>query len=483
MTKLKYNIRVKCIDGSLGKDEYIVYDKAGTFSIGRGSFEKLQEKKCSRKQVSIIINDDNSYYISSNGVNPSYLKKHDEEYFVQMNKDQNYVLNDKDCFSLLFEMFTFMVVFESNEKINSNNNSNIGNSSNKGSNSNDSSSVGSANDSSSNKNNKRKLEQEQTDDKPKKMCPYGANCFRKNPAHFEEFDHNDIDKKQQQKQHKDDGDNESLQKQQQQQKQNENDEQSKQSENKKINNTNVNGNSISNNNKPSQQLKQEQEQENNSNIGKIIGPKYKKKKLTDALKERSLAFPFISTTTFEYDIEKATEIAAKAISEYLSFHEQDGDDIKLKMMVEKSVYSDQLIENFKKLFNNKWDKRFEIVKINNSNSLEQFNCNCKLFASETNWRLKKTPQNKVLYDEMLDGQFEKETKNRFPNPGKIGKVYPIPISNSNCILKKEYGVETVVLVLGPNMSEKKPDQFKDYKEASPILLESYHSLFSVLDNF
>uniref|UniRef100_UPI0008521CB8 DDB_G0293866 n=1 Tax=Dictyostelium discoideum TaxID=44689 RepID=UPI0008521CB8 len=228
---------------------------------------------------------------------------------------------------------------------------------------------------------------------------------------------------------------------------------------------------------------------NNMGAGssKIIGPKYRKKRLTDALKERSLAFPFISTSTFGFNIDDATEISANAISEYLHFHEKE-DDIKLKMMVEKSIYSDNLIQSFKKHFNDKWDKRFEIIKIENSNSLEQFNLGCKLFATESTWRLKKTPQNKQLYEMLDTGTFEKVTKNLYPNCGKIGKVYPISLQNNkqlvNSILHKEYGIDIVILVLGVNMNPNKPDAFKENSElAKPLLLETYHSLFNALDNF
>jgi len=229
----------------------------------------------------------------------------------------------------------------------------------------------------------------------------------------------------------------------------------------------------------------DQKNEEISNAGKIVGPKYKKKKLADVHKPRSLVFPFISSIKCGIEIEKAAHIAAEAIQEYLAFHPNE-DDIKLKMFIEKSIHSESL-DHFKKIFGNKWDKRFEIISIENLNSIEPFSNNCRLYATETTWRLKKTPQNKFLYDDMLavdnkPNNFEKDTKNRFPNPAKIGKSYPVPVS-SETILNKEYGVEIVILVLGPNQNPLKPDCLKSYTESLPLLKETYHSLFTVLDNF
>lgn len=151
------------------------YDKYGSYTIGRGDFD-IQEKKCSRKQISIIRNTDNSNYIVCNGVNPSYLKKNDQEFFVQMVKDQNYPIENGDCFSMIYESFTFQVMVESKIK----------------------QTVVKPPTSTTNDDKKRKVienEGNKGDEKKKKkdeqlpICPHGPSCYRKNPNHFEEYSH------------------------------------------------------------------------------------------------------------------------------------------------------------------------------------------------------------------------------------------------------------------------------------------------------
>ncbi|KAF2078222.1 hypothetical protein CYY_000512 [Polysphondylium violaceum] len=521
-------------DGTF-KDYENVYDQFGSSFIGRGDFD-IQEKKCSRKQISIIRNNDNSNFIACNGVNPSYLKKHDQEFFVQMVRDQNYPIENGDCFSMIYESFTFQIIIES--KKNKQQQSNSNNSDNE-------------NNTTTDKKRKAIDSDEKVEEKKKKkdelpVCPHGASCYRKNPTHFQEYSHPWNEKKsvsdddQETKNPKDlkpdlnktsttttpktitdnvpikQPDLQIQQKKPQPQPQPpqpNNDQQPqpqikkdipkkltlqdiKKDEPKKTipTTTTSSKNDITIPNPiptpnplvaASNNDKAQQQSEEISNAGKIVGPKYKKKKLSDVHKPRTLVFPFLSSIKCGIDIDKAAEIASQAIQEYLQFH-QNEEDIKLKMVIEKTIYSDAL-ESFKKILGNKWDKRFEILSIENLNSIEQFSNNCRIYATESTWRLKKIPSNKFLYEDMLsiDGKainFEKDTKNRFPNPAKIGKSYPVAV-NVETRLHKEYGVEYVVLILPPNMNPLKPDCLASYTQSLPLLKESYHSLFTVLDNF
>eukprot|EP01132_Coremiostelium_polycephalum_P003618 gene3618-4504_t len=532
----------------------IEFSTIGSHDIGRGILG-IEEKKCSRKQLTINIKKDHSITVNSSAINPSYLKKSNQDYFTLMNKSEEYKLEDGDHFSLLYEKYTFSVSIKDNKK------NSIG-------------TTGGGNSSSINKrkepdqigNQQQQQQQQKTDnnaikiiekksqpstmmdqdiqqktknndydeedDSPqpppnKKPCPFGSNCYRKNPDHFIQFSHpNDFKN--------DNNINSNSKPQPQQSKQistgtgvnktnnndkmdhltvpnkqlSDNEDNDSKSPQKKIQKTTTN-NSIPDLNIPTTNTQQpttksstinvqkdtttststtNQEQTNNNNsndnnnlnslnVTQIIGPKYRKKKMGDT-KKRTLAFPFISTSIYNFDIEKASEIAFKAIQGYLNFHDKV-DDIGLKMIVDKEHYS-QTLQLFKKYFNNNWDSRFEILSIDDWNSINQLNLNCRIFAIETSWRLKKTPQNKFFYDELLGPKFESDTKARFPNPGKIGKVYPVPLT-SESKFKKEYGVDYVLLVLGPNMNPVKPDCFKDYKESSPILSETYHALFSAID--
>ncbi|EFA79217.1 hypothetical protein PPL_08045 [Heterostelium album PN500] len=471
---------------SINKAENLLdhtYKATGTYEIGRGSLG-ISEKKCSRKQILIKLDEHSNYYLISNGINPSYLKKYDKDYFVQMTKDEEYVLEDGDSFSMLYEMLTFTVVIEVNTEFVDYSKKT-------------SSSTASTTTSSNNKrkdiddNNDDDTNEKDTNTKKQKSlpeCPYGKSCYRKNEEHFKEFSHPWKDTKDSKDEKKTTTTTTTA-------------------TNKKDDSKDKNGAASSTTSTTSATAKPtttatssstttattttttttsppststasatNNGSTNGSNNGK---PNYKKKKQVSSNKQRSLYFPFISTFVYNFKVDIATDIAITEIKSYLEFHKEE-DDIKLIMCIDKSIYNDSIAT---KLTKGVGDERFSIVQCDSATSVEQFNVGCRFVASETTWRLKRTPQNKQLYDIIGEATFDAEVKQRYPKPGTAGNIYAVPIKDQQSKAAKEFNIDAIFLTIGPNMNDKKSNYIEDIDDATPLLTQTYQSLFSKLDNY
>jgi len=78
---------------------------SGSTDLGRGSIFEIDDKKCSRKQGEIVVNNQNQEVaLIAHGVNPSFLKRKGKEP-EQMEKGKKYILKNGDSFTLLLQNY------------------------------------------------------------------------------------------------------------------------------------------------------------------------------------------------------------------------------------------------------------------------------------------------------------------------------------------------------------------------------------------
>ncbi|EGG13739.1 hypothetical protein DFA_11500 [Cavenderia fasciculata] len=542
----------------------LVFSKVGSFDVGRVSL-KVDEKRCSRKQLIIKLDDHSNYYVSSDGMNPSYHKKYNKDDFIQMTKNQEYELEDGDQLSLLYEMYALNVSIASNPnfvapkkpvsaapstsspsipvsktsilkrkdpdttpaaaaavppppKDMDDYSDFLSSSSTATTTFTTTTSSSSKPSSQSDNSDVATIKKQKMSDLPE--CEYGKKCFRKNPQHFLEYSH--PWKNEPTSSSSSDTPANST-------KTSTTPTSSPASSQSsatttsvtaqpiatKTNNTNQNNNNNNNNSSSSSATTSSSTStaapkvtsssttslpsSSSSSSSSTVAPKvassssttpststttsattksiYQKKKPTE-IKNRQLTFPFISTFIYNFDAKKATDVAGPEIAEYLNVHKGE-DDIKLIMVVDKSIYSQTLVNDFKKYIN---DKRFEIKSFDITNDKDQFKTDTRFYATETTWRLKRTAQNKILYDIAGVEELEKNTKTKYPNTGKAGCIYPVTLDVDN-VLHSEYGMDALFLLIGPNLNDKKPDCLHDHEEATPVLADTYRQLFTLLDNY
>jgi O-acetyl-ADP-ribose deacetylase (regulator of RNase III) len=146
--------------------------------------------------------------------------------------------------------------------------------------------------------------------------------------------------------------------------------------------------------------------------------------------ELSLAFPSFSTSTFQFDVDKAAQIACKVqiisivshiyikvISEFL----EKNNNVKLKLILVEN--SESICRAFKKVLNfhlyltvqyyTSGDSRFVIKSGDISKMKSTVNMPCRFIANECNWRLKAggSGTNKSIF-EAAGPSFEEETHKR-----------------------------------------------------------------------
>ncbi|GAM25347.1 hypothetical protein SAMD00019534_085220 [Acytostelium subglobosum LB1] len=110
---------------------------------------------------------------------------------------------------------------------------------------------------------------------------------------------------------------------------------------------------------------------------------------------------------------KAIDIAFKELGTYLSFQAGE-DDIRLVLFVDKvTLVNDKVNKEIED------DSRLKVYVQDTVNSLDYLNdigsgAPCRFMAVESSWRLKRTENNKMLY-QAAGLSFEKETKTRHPD--------------------------------------------------------------------
>ncbi|KAJ4979484.1 hypothetical protein NE237_010264 [Protea cynaroides] len=186
----------------------------------------------------------------------------------------------------------------------------------------------------------------------------------------------------------------------------------------------------------------------------------------------TLAFPSISTSDFQFNKEKASDIIVEKVEEFLK-----------KVGNVRLVLVDLHESNILSLVRSKAEqknidsKRFSTSVGDITRLYTRGGLRCNVIANAANWRLKPGGGgvNATIFS-AAGPALEAATKERAGSlsPGKA-VVVPLP---STSPLFKEEGVTHVIHVLGPNMNPQRPNCLKnDYDKGCRILGEAYSSLF------
>lgn len=187
----------------------------------------------------------------------------------------------------------------------------------------------------------------------------------------------------------------------------------------------------------------------------------------------TMAFASLSTSDFQFDLEKASDIIVEKVEEFLP---KLGNarlvlvdlSSKSKILSLVSAKAGQRTINSDKFFTFVGD----ITHLYTCGSLR-----CNVIANAANWRLKPGGGgvNAAIFS-AAGSDLETATKELAGsiNPGRA-LVVPLPSTSPLCI--KE-GVTHVIHVLGPNMNPHRPNFLNnDYIKGCKILREAYSSLF------
>ncbi|XP_023760223.1 transcription factor bHLH140 [Lactuca sativa] len=186
----------------------------------------------------------------------------------------------------------------------------------------------------------------------------------------------------------------------------------------------------------------------------------------------TLAFPSISTSDFQFNIEKASEIIVETVEEFVN-KIGNGRLVLVDLSHGSKILSLVKTKAAKKNIDSK--KFFTFV--GDITKLHSGGLKCNVIANAANWRLKPGGGgvNAAIFD-AAGPDLDTATKQR---AGSLtpGKAITIPLPSTSPLFSKE-GVTHVIHVLGPNMNPKRPNCLKDdYQKGCKVLKEAYMSLF------
>ncbi|KAG0452438.1 hypothetical protein HPP92_025102 [Vanilla planifolia] len=187
----------------------------------------------------------------------------------------------------------------------------------------------------------------------------------------------------------------------------------------------------------------------------------------------TLAFPSISTSDFQFNQDKASDVIVDAVANFLS----KDDKVRL-ILVDLSPKSNMLsLVRFKASKKNVDTKRFstyagDITRINTEGQLK-----CNVIANATNWRLKPGGGgvNAAIFGaggKALEIATKKQAETISPGTSVV-----VTIPTTSPLYQRE-GFTHVIHVLGPNMNPQRPNCLQnDYVKGFKILHDAYNSLF------
>eukprot|EP00250_Pteridium_aquilinum_P003499 c13818_g1_i1 orf=361-2667(-) len=190
---------------------------------------------------------------------------------------------------------------------------------------------------------------------------------------------------------------------------------------------------------------------------------------------RTLAFPSISTSDFQFDHERAAKIIVEVAYDFLiefkkyrlrlSLVDLKEDSDILVRVRQKAAACGLRSEDFMAIAG-------DITKLRSSCRLQ-----CNFVANATNWRLKPGGGgvNAAIF-KAAGEELENETKQRAKtlNPGS---ALVVPLSPTSPLYVTE-GVTHIIHVLGPNMNPQRPNCLQgDYIEGCKVLRDAYSCMF------
>ncbi|XP_020585872.1 transcription factor bHLH140 isoform X2 [Phalaenopsis equestris] len=188
----------------------------------------------------------------------------------------------------------------------------------------------------------------------------------------------------------------------------------------------------------------------------------------------TLAFPSISTSDFQFNMDKASDVIVEAVADFLSKVEK----VEL-ILVDLSPKSKIIsLVKFKASKKNVDTNRFSTYVGDITRLYSRGGLICNVIANASNWRLKPGGGgvNAAIFNAGGEA-LEIATKEQADTISPGGSVI-VPLPRTSPLYQRE-GVTHVIHVLGPNMNPQRPNCLKDdYEKGCKVLYEAYTSLFN-----
>ncbi|KAF3448120.1 hypothetical protein FNV43_RR08831 [Rhamnella rubrinervis] len=195
---------------------------------------------------------------------------------------------------------------------------------------------------------------------------------------------------------------------------------------------------------------------------------------SDSLNETpTLAFPSLSTSDFQFNHEKASEIIVEKVEEFVD--KIGNARLVLVDMTHRSKILSLVRANASK--KNIDSSKFFTFVGDITQLYSQGGLCCNVIANAANWRLKPGGGgvNAAIFSAAgptLDAATKEQAKSLRP-----GNAVVVPLASTSPLFSRE-GVTHVIHVLGPNMNPQRPNCLdNDYITGCKILREAYTSLF------
>jgi len=190
-----------------------------------------------------------------------------------------------------------------------------------------------------------------------------------------------------------------------------------------------------------------------------------------------LCFPSISTQAYQFDITRAAKVATKVIKDFLARYD-NLPQIKLYLVDIKESETLKKFREYKALEEIN-DPRYSIQPANIT-LLRDYGIQSWYLvnASNPSFHGRGSGTNRAIHTAASTGDFslEKETRKLYSKNAKTAKAYPVDLRDGSP-LKDFQGVKTVIHVVGPNMSPKRPRYLADnYELGEKLLRRTYESI-------
>jgi len=192
----------------------------------------------------------------------------------------------------------------------------------------------------------------------------------------------------------------------------------------------------------------------------------------------AIAFPSISTTAYQFNIEIAAQIACGVIKKFLANYT----DERIRLYLVDKTENSETLQIFKEESQKvipKEESRFALVCADLTLlKTSQLPCHYIVNASNPYFNEGGSGTNQAIHDACNSDKtsLRKITKKRYKiQEAETGIAYPIDLpADSPLRLNEE--VHTVIHVVGPNMNPTRPRCLKTYEEAGPLLQKCYEEI-------
>jgi len=191
----------------------------------------------------------------------------------------------------------------------------------------------------------------------------------------------------------------------------------------------------------------------------------------------SICFPSISTSVYKFDIQRAAKVATRAIKDFLASYPNV--DIRLYLV---DITESSTLDAFRKQRETEelTDPRYLIQRANIT-LLKDYGVQSSYIvnASNPSFHGRGSGTNRAIHTASSSASYnlEKETRKLYSKNAKTAKAYPVELRDGSP-LKDYQGVRTVIHVVGPNMSPKRPRYLEqNYEIGERLLRKAYESIF------